>query len=129
VHGAALDTKDIDHILNSEHECALLRLPRAMAHMVIFTYKHNTTGKQELLSIVKTLKEFRDTLLGQQAIVHTDHLHILYGKLSNDRITRWRLLLEEYGPKYVHIAGKNNIVADALSRLEKEEDEKLSETE
>jgi hypothetical protein len=53
----------------------------------------------------------------------------LYGKLSNDRITRWRLLLEEYGPKYVHIAGKNNIVADALSRLEKDEDEKLSETE
>jgi hypothetical protein len=53
----------------------------------------------------------------------------LYGKLSNDRITRRRLHLEEYGPKYVHIAGKNNIVADALSRLEKDEDEKLSETE
>jgi glutaredoxin 2 len=52
----------------------------------------------------------------------------LYGKLSNDRITRCRLLLEEYGPKYVHIAGKNNTVADALSRLEKDEDEKLSET-
>jgi hypothetical protein len=53
----------------------------------------------------------------------------LYGKLSNDHITRWRLLLEEYGPKYVHIVGKNNIVADALSRLERDEDEKLSETE
>jgi hypothetical protein len=56
-------------------------------------------------------------------------LNILYDKLSNDRITRWGLLLEEYGPTYVHIAGKNNIVADALSRLEKNEDEKLSETE
>jgi hypothetical protein len=56
-------------------------------------------------------------------------LNILYGKLSNDRITRRRLLIEEYGPKYVHIAGKNNILADALSRLEKDEDEKLSETE
>jgi hypothetical protein len=53
----------------------------------------------------------------------------LYGKLSNDRITRWRLVLEEYGPKYVHIAGENIIVADALSGLEKDEDEKLSETE
>jgi hypothetical protein len=53
----------------------------------------------------------------------------LYGKLSNDRITIWRLLLEEYGPKYIHIAGKNNTVADALSRLEKDGDEKLSETE
>jgi hypothetical protein len=53
----------------------------------------------------------------------------LYGKLSNDHITRWRLLLEEDGPKYAHIAGKNNIGADTLSRLEKDEDEKLSETE
>jgi hypothetical protein len=79
-----------------------------------------TTGEQELLrSIVKTLKEFRNILLGQKVIVHTDHLNMLYGKLSNDRITRWRLLLEEYGPKYVHIEGENNIVADALSRLEK----------
>jgi hypothetical protein len=53
-----------------------------------------TTGEQELLSIVETMKEFRDILLGQQVIVHTDHLNILYGKLSNDHITRWRLLLE-----------------------------------
>jgi hypothetical protein len=88
-----------------------------------------TTGEQELLNKVETLKEFRDILLGQQAIVNTDHLNILYGKLWNDHITRWRLLLEEYGPKYVYIAGKNNIVADALSRLEKDEDEILSETE
>jgi hypothetical protein len=88
-----------------------------------------TTGEQELLSILETLKEFRDILVGQQVIVHTDHLNILDGKLSNDRIIRWRLLLEEYGPKYVYIAGKNNIVADALSRLEKDEDEELSETE
>jgi hypothetical protein len=28
--------KCIDHILNSEHECALLRLPRTMASIVIF---------------------------------------------------------------------------------------------
>jgi hypothetical protein len=74
-----------------------------------------TTGEKELLSIVETLKEFRDILIGQKVIVHTDHLNILYGKLSNDRITRWRLLLEEYGPNYVHIAGKNNIFADTLS--------------
>ena len=45
-------------------------------------------------------------------------MNILYGKLSNDRITRWRLLLEEYGPNYVHIKGQDNIVADALSRLD-----------
>jgi hypothetical protein len=44
---------------------------------------HYTTGEQELLSIVDTLKEFRNILLFQQVIVHTDHFNILYGKLSN----------------------------------------------
>jgi len=77
-----------------------------------------TTGEQELLSIVETLKEFKNILLGQKLIVHTDHKNILYGKLSNDRITRWRLLLEEYGPEYVHVRGVDNVVADALSRMD-----------
>jgi transposase InsO family protein len=77
-----------------------------------------TTGEQELLSVVETLKEFRNILFGQQIVVHTDHKNILYKKLSNDRIIRWRLLLEEYGPEYVHIAGRDNVVADALSRME-----------
>lgn len=82
-----------------------------------------TTGEQELLSIVETLKEFRNILLGQDLIVHTDHKNILYdGDLANDRITRWRHILEEYGPKYVHIAGKDNVVADALSRLDADPD-------
>jgi hypothetical protein len=65
-----------------------------------------------------TLKEFCNILFGQQIVVHTDHRNILYKKL-NDRIIRWRLLLEEYGPEYVHmIAGRDNVVADALSHME-----------
>jgi hypothetical protein len=34
------------------------------------------TGKQELLSIVETLKEFKSELLGQKLIVHTDHKNL-----------------------------------------------------
>ena len=33
-----------------------------------------TTTEQEVLSVVATLKEFRNILLGQQVIVHMDHL-------------------------------------------------------
>jgi transposase InsO family protein len=80
--------------------------------------KRYTTGEQELLSIVETLKEFRNILFGQKIIIHTDHQNILYKKLSSDRIIRWRLLLEEYGPEYVHVKGTDNIVADALSRMD-----------
>ena len=31
---------------------------------------------------------------------------------------RWRLILEVYSPKLIHIQGSKNIVADALSRLD-----------
>ena len=30
---------------------------------------------------------------------------------------RWRLILEEYGPELIYVKGENNVVADALSRL------------
>ena len=83
--------------------------------------KRYTTGEQELLSIVETLKEFRSILLGQKLVVHTDHKNIIYGNLTNDRIARWRLLLEEFGPEYVHVAGKENVVADALSRMDQKD--------
>jgi len=36
---------------------------------------------------------------------------------------RWRLLPEEFGPKLTHVKGANNIVADAISRLEMAEEE------
>ena len=51
--------------------------------------KRYTTGEQELLSIVETLKEFKNILLGQKLIVHTDHQNLLYQKMSTDRIIRW----------------------------------------
>ena len=31
---------------------------------------------------------------------------------------RWRLILEEFGPELKYIKRENNVVADALSRLE-----------
>jgi hypothetical protein len=71
-----------------------------------------------LLLIVETLKEFHYILFGKRIVIHTDHQNILYNKLSSDRIIHWQLLLEEYGPDYVHVSGKDNVVADALSRME-----------
>ena len=76
------------------------------------------TGEQELLSIVETLNEFQNILLGQKVVIHTDHLNLLYSKLASNRLVRWRMMLEEFGPKIEHIKGTTNVVADALSRLE-----------
>ena len=86
-----------------------------------------TTTERELLSIVETLKEFRNILLGQRIVVHTDHKNLTFKNLNSERVLRWRLLLEEYGPELRYIKGESNIVADALSRLDIQTDPVLQE--
>jgi hypothetical protein len=51
--------------------------------------------------------------------IYTDHKNLTFSNFTTDRVTRWRLIVEEYGPKIVYLAGKRNIIADALSRLPK----------
>ncbi len=77
-----------------------------------------TTTERELLSIVETLKEFRNILLGQRIVVYTDHKNLTCKSFNTERVMQWRLLLEEYGQELRYIEGENNIVADALSRLD-----------
>ena len=76
-----------------------------------------TTTERELLSIVKTLKEFKNILLGQQIVVYTDHKNLTYKNFNMERVMRWQLLIEEFGPTIKYIKGPKNIVADTLSRL------------
>ena len=59
-------------------------------------------------------------LWGQKIIVYTDHQNLIREALgsTSDRVLRWRLLLEEFGPEIEYIKGIDNTVADAISRLE-----------
>jgi hypothetical protein len=74
-----------------------------------------TTTERELLSIVEILKEFRNILLGQQITIYTDHQNLTYTNFNTERVMRWRLNIEEFGPTFAYIKGSNNVVADALS--------------
>lgn len=56
-------------------------------------------------------------LLGHEITVFTDHKNLTYETLSTDHVTRWRFLVEEYGPTIKYIKGVNNVVADELSRI------------
>jgi hypothetical protein len=59
-------------------------------------------------------------LWGQSIKVYTDHVNLIRDALGMtlDRVFRWRLLVEEYGPKIVYIKGIHNTVANAISWLE-----------
>ena len=37
--------------------------------------------------------------------------------MASDHITRWRLIIEEYGPDMHYIPGPENTVADTMSRI------------
>ena len=88
--------------------------------------QHNyTTNEKELLSIVETLKEFRNILLGHQITVYTDHKNLTHKNFNTERVMRWRLILEEFGPELKYIKVENNVVADALSRLEKSPNQEI----
>ena len=69
---------------------------------------------------MECLKEFKSMLWGQKLRVYTDHKNLVRDALglTCDRVYRWRLLLEEYGPEIVYIKGVDNVVADAISRLD-----------
>ena len=58
-----------------------------------------------LIIIVKTLKEFRTILLGQKIIIYTYHLNLTCKNFNSDRVLRWRIILEDYGPYIEYIKG------------------------
>jgi hypothetical protein len=59
-------------------------------------------------------------LWGKNIKVFTDHANLMSDALglTLDQVYRWRLLLEEYGPKIVYIKSIHNTMADAVSQLE-----------
>ena len=58
--------------------------------------------------------------MGQMIKVFTDHKALIKDalRLTSDHVYQWKLLLEEFGPKILHIKGIYNTAANAISRLD-----------
>jgi transposase InsO family protein len=79
------------------------------------------TPDKELLAIVQTMKKFQHYLRGTKypVIVKSDHRNLrtfMTTKELNARQARWAEELSSYDFVIEHIKGKENVVADALSR-------------
>lgn len=78
------------------------------------------TIQKELTAIVWAVKYFRPYLYARKFTIMTDHKPLVYFfgmKDPSNRMLKFRLLLEEYDFKIVYLKGKDNVVADALSRV------------
>ena len=79
-----------------------------------------STLERECLAIAWEMTKFRLYFAGKPFILQTDHKPLSYlnqAKFQNDRIMRWALALQGYDYKVVSIPGKDNVVADYLSRI------------
>ena len=70
---------------------------------------------------VKHFEVYVSSVVGE-VVVYSNHsplTFLLKFHSSNARVFRWSLVLQAYGLVVRHIAGKDNMIADALSRSSK----------
>ena len=75
--------------------------------------------EKELLVIIHALKVWRHYLLGSEFKIETDHQSLRYLTSQanlNRRQSRWMELMQEFNFEIQYVKGKENVVADSLSR-------------
>ena len=90
------------------------------------------TIEREAYAIIFAVNKLRPYLRGSKFTIYTDHkpLRSLFtSEMKNARIQRLAIMLQEYGCDVQYHAGKSNIPADFLSRIEHEAQVNVIDTE
>ncbi|GFY06854.1 retrovirus-related Pol polyprotein from transposon opus [Trichonephila clavipes] len=87
------------------------------------TQTRYSTYDRELLGIYLSLKHFEHLLEGNDFVTYTDHKPLTFSfkqkkEKASPRQQRQLQYISEFSCKIQHILGKDNIVADTLSRIE-----------
>lgn len=90
------------------------------------TQRNYSTYDRELLSIYESIKYFRYLLETRKFIIYTDHKPLTFAYAQNNekaspRQLRHLQFISQFSTDIRHIVGKENVVADQLSRLEEVE--------
>jgi hypothetical protein len=81
--------------------------------------KNYSVSERECLGIVFGISRFERYLYGRKFILETDHQPLAYlaqAKLSNGRLMRWSLFLQQYQMQIRYVKGSENVGADFMSR-------------
>jgi hypothetical protein len=73
--------------------------------------------EREFLAVVYAINKFRHYVTGYPNFIHIDLIAIKYlmnKPITNARVTRWLLLLQEFDITIVDRPGKENVVVDFL---------------
>lgn len=78
-----------------------------------------TVTEQELWAIIYSLTKFETYLRGARLVIRTDHKSLIFlqsCKLLSARMIRWVHYISRFDYTIEHVKGRDNIVADVLSR-------------
>lgn len=84
---------------------------------------NHSSVEKEAYAIVEALRKWRHYLIGKHFKIVTDQQSVAFmynpagkGKIKNEKISRWRTELSCFRFDIMHRPGKENLVADALTR-------------
>ena len=83
------------------------------------TQKNYSTIEKEALALILSVQHYSVYLECSATTVYTDHNPLTFihkFKTHNAKLMRWALLLQPYDLTIIHISGKDNVIADLLSR-------------
>ncbi len=82
--------------------------------------KQYSTIEKEALALLTSVKFFEVYIGTDPVKVYTDHNPLTFlsrMRNQNRRLTNWFLCLQEYNLDIKHIAGRDNVISDCLSRV------------
>jgi len=83
-----------------------------------------STYNKEMLAIIHALTKWRQYLLGSKFVIRTDHnslQYLLQQKTLSTEQQKWIEKIATFDMEILHKKGKDNVVADALSRRDEED--------
>ncbi len=81
--------------------------------------RNYSTTHKEALTVVWSLRHFKDLIYGYPVHVKTDYAvvkELFISKHLTGKLARWSQIVQDFNPSFSYFPGKANVVADAVSR-------------
>jgi hypothetical protein len=116
-----METDASDYAIGSyvyQKDTEAKHLPIAFgSHTLNDVQRRWATNEKEQYAIFRGFIDNEHLLRGHPIVVRTDHKNLLMSKDTHGKIARWKMAIDSFDYRIEYVKGKENAVADCLSRL------------